>query len=391
MRALRLPTFLRWGTWVGGDRDGNPNVTAPITRAALSRQRTTVVTRYLADVELLGRSLSLSTLRARAGSLDELLASIEVDRERLPEVAAHAQPRTANEPWREKLWYMQARLRATLEHGETGYVDAARYRADLAVLDRSLRAAGFELVAERELRDALRRVDVFGFHLASLDLRQHSGVHDARRRRAARARRARRLPRARRGRPARAACATCSRARSRRCATATRSVAEAREVLATLDVVGRARRELGPRACERYVVSFTREVSDLLEVAFLARAAGLAPGELRPVPLLEQLEDLERADQIARDVLARSGRCATELAGELEVMIGYSDSGKQVGYVASAMALRRAQHALAAVAARRARCSRSSTAAAARSVAAVARRARRSARSRPRRSAAACA
>jgi len=344
---LHLPVFLSWGTWVGGDRDGNPNVTAPITRAALSRQRTTVVTRYLADVELLGRSLSLSALRARSGSLDELLASIEVDRNRLPEVAAHAKPRTANEPWREKLWYMQARLRATLEHGETGYVDVERYRADLAVLDRSLRAAGFELVAERELRDALRRVDVFGFHLASLDLRQHSGVHDV----------VVGELLARGGRGGYTELDEEGRRRVLRDVLAHPITPlrdrdalgpDAREVLATLDVVGRARRELGPRACERYVVSFTREVSDLLEVAFLARAAGLAPGELRPVPLLEQLEDLERADQIAREALG-DPILATELAGELEVMIGYSDSGKQVGYVASAMALRRAQQRLAAV------------------------------------------
>ena len=101
-------------------------------------------------------------------------------------------------------------------------------------------------------------------------------------------------------------------------------------------------RELGPRACERYVISFTREVSDLLEVVVLARAAGLAPGELRPVPLLEQLEDLERAAAIARDVLA-DPTLRAELTGDLEVMIGYSDSGKQVGYVASTVALRRAQ------------------------------------------------
>jgi len=345
--ALRLPTFLCWGTWVGGDRDGNPNVTAPMTRAALSRQRAAIVTRYLADVEQLGRTLSLSALRARPGALDELLASIEVDRQRLPEVAAHARPRTANEPWREKLWYMQARLRATLDQREDGYVDARRYRADLSVLDRSLRAAGFELVAERELRDALRRLDIFGFHLASLDLRQHSGVHDvvvgellalggrpgygeldeAGRRGILREVLARPL----------------SPIRDREALGA-----QAREVLGTLDVVGRARRELGPRACERYVVSFTREVSDLLEVAFLARSAGLAPGELRPVPLLEQLEDIERADQIARDTLA-DPVLASELNGELEVMIGYSDSGKQVGYVASAMALRRAQQQLAAM------------------------------------------
>jgi phosphoenolpyruvate carboxylase len=343
--SWRLPSFLRWGTWVGGDRDGNPNVTAAITRAALQRQRQTVLARYLHDVEELGRSLSISSLRARTGSLDELMASIEHDRERMPEVAAHARPRTPHEPWREKLWYVQARLRATLEHGELGYVDAARYREDLAALDRALRAAGFAKIAEQDLRDALRRVDVFGFHLASLDLRQHSGVHD----------RVVGELLARGGRPGyldldetgRRAVLTdvlsqpIAPVRDREALTA-----DTRELLWTLDVVGRARRELGPRACERYITSFTREVSDLLEVVFLARAAGLAPGELRPVPLLEQLEDLERAEPIARAMLSHPV-LRPELAGELEVMVGYSDSGKQVGYVASAMALRHAQQRLA--------------------------------------------
>src|SRR5262249_29098311 len=159
------------------------------------------------------------------------------------------------------------------------YPDAAGYRAELALIDRSLRAAGFAAIADEELRDALRRVDVFEFHLASLDLRQHSAVHDrvvaellARGgvagylgldepgRRAA----LRGLP-AGRGAPVHDRDALS---------------ADPREVLSVLDVVGRARRELGPRACERYVVSFTRDVSDLLEVVFLARCAGLAPGEL---------------------------------------------------------------------------------------------------------------
>ncbi len=342
----RLPSFLRWGSWVGGDRDGNPNVTAVTTRIALQRHQGVVVTRYLADVEALGKSLSMSALRAR-GKLDELIASIEADRERFPEVAAHARPRTVHEPWREKLWYIQARLRGTLDHAEHGYAEAARYRSDLAVLDRSLRDAGFGAIAEQGLRDALRRVDVFGFHLASLDIRQHSAVHD----RVvgellARGGKPGYLDRDEAGRRALLGvvlAAPVAPMRDRDALTA-----EAREVLATLDVVGRARRELGPRACERYVTSFTREVSDLLEVVFLARAAGLAPGELRPVPLLEQLEDLERADQIARSMLEHPVLRA-ELDGELEVMVGYSDSGKQVGYVASSMALRRAQLALAAV------------------------------------------
>jgi phosphoenolpyruvate carboxylase len=345
--SWRLPSFMRWGTWVGGDRDGNPNVTAAVTRAAFARQRSTTLARYLADVEALGRSLSVSARRVRPGGLDELELSLASDRERWPEIAARARPRTPHEPWREKLWYMQARLRATIEHGEDGYPSAQRYRADLAVLDRALRAAGLDVVADQALRDALRRVDVFGFHLASLDLRQHSGVHD----------RVVGELLARGGRPdyldldeggrravlGEVLARPIAPVRDRDALTE-----ETRELLATLDVVGRARRELGPRACERYVVSFTREVSDLLEIVLLARAAGLAPGELRPVPLLEQLEDLARAEAIAHDVLAHPV-LRGELDGELEVMVGYSDSGKQAGYVASAMALRRAQQVLAEV------------------------------------------
>ncbi len=345
--AWQLPPFLRWGTWVGGDRDGNPNVTAAVTRGALARQRTTVITRYLDDVVTLGRTLSVSVLRAK-GSIAELELALERDRERLPEVAARARPRTASEPWREKLWYVQARLRATLEHRDDGYVDAEEYRDELAILDRSLRSAGFGALADQELRDSLRRVDVFGFHLASLDVRQHSGVHDrVVSELLARGGRTGYLERDERGR------------RQMLGEVLAQPIAPERdweglspdgqELLATLEVIGRARRELGPRACERYVISFTREVSDLLEVAFLARTAGLAPGELRPVPLLEQLEDLERAGTMATDMLAQP-TLATELGGELEVMIGYSDSGKQVGYVAASVALRHAQLELAAVA-----------------------------------------
>ncbi len=342
-----LPTFLRWGTWVGGDRDGNPNVTAAVTRGAFARQRAAILSRYLDDVQQLGRTLSLSALRAK-GPVTELEASLELDRDRLPEVAARARPRTAHEPWREKLWYVQARLRATIEHRDDGYIDAEAYRDELEILDRSLRSAGFAAVADQELRDALRRADVFGFHLASLDVRQHSNVHD----------RVTAELLARGGRPGYLDRDEAGR-RALLGEVLARPItperdwdgvsADGQELLETLEVIGRARRELGPRACERYVVSFTREVSDLLEVVFLARAAGLAPGELRPVPLLEQLEDLDRAGPIATDLLAQD-TLRRELKGELEVMIGYSDSGKQVGYVAAAVALRDAQQALAAAA-----------------------------------------
>ncbi|MCW5809351.1 MAG: phosphoenolpyruvate carboxylase, partial [Deltaproteobacteria bacterium] len=338
--AWRVPTFLQWGSWVGGDRDGNPNVTAQVTRAVLARHRGLVLERYLDDVAALGRGMSVSTLRAR-GSVEEIEAALEVDRARMPEVAAHARPRTMYEPWREKLWYAQARLRATVAHGDDAYVDADEYRDDLLLIDRTLRGAGFAPVADHDLRDAIRRCEVFGFHLASLDIRQHSAVHDrVVAELLARGGRDHYLDRDEAGRRA-----VLREVLARPIAPVrdTSGVsAAAQELIATLEVVGRARRELGPRACERYVVSFTREVSDLLEVVFLARAAGLAPSELHPVPLLEQLEDLERAGAIARDALAEP-TLRTELGDCLEVMIGYSDSGKQVGYVASSVALRRAQ------------------------------------------------
>jgi len=340
----RVPPFLRWGTWVAGDRDGNPNVTAAVTRAALARQRGLVLARYLEDVAALGWSISASEVRAR-GPLDELLRVLERDRERLPEIAARARPRTVHEPWREKLWYVQARLRAAMEHRDEAYVDADEYVADLALLDRTLRGAGLAAIAEHDLRDAIRRAEVFGFHLASLDLRQHSSVHDrVVAELLARGGRPGYLDRDEAGR--RAALAEVLAAPITPIHDTGGLSPDAAEALATLEVAGRARRELGPRACERYVVSFTREVSDLLEVVFLARAAGLAPGELRPVPLLEQLEDLARAGAIAADLLADPVlRLELGDAG-LEVMVGYSDSGKQVGYVASSVALRRAQLAL---------------------------------------------
>ena len=127
-RTWKLPPFFRWGTWVGGDRDGNPNVTAAITRAAFERQRSAALTRYLQDVELLGRTLSVASHRGSdPGAVAALEASLELDRARLPEVAARARPRALHEPWREKLWYMAARLRATVGRGDDGYVDAAGY------------------------------------------------------------------------------------------------------------------------------------------------------------------------------------------------------------------------------------------------------------------------
>ena len=348
-RAWRLPSFFRWGTWVGGDRDGNPNVTADVTRAAFERQRTAVLGRYLDDVAMLGRVLSVSARRGvDPDGVARLEHSLAADRDRLPEVAARARSRAAHEPWREKLWYMHARLRATLARGDDAYVDVAGYLRDLELLAASLTVAGFGRLARSHVRGCQRRAEVFGFLLATVDLRQHSAVHEqvvgellAIGGRAGYAE----LDEA-------ARCRALGEVLARPIQPVWDRAAHsdvAQDLLATLDMAGRACRELGERACERYVISFAGSLSDVLEVIYLARAAGLAPGELRPVPLLEQLDDLRQAGPLARAMLAHP-IVRDELSGELEVMLGYSDSSKQVGYVTSTVALRDAQIELAAIA-----------------------------------------
>jgi phosphoenolpyruvate carboxylase len=342
------PLFLRWGTWIGGDRDGNPFVTAEVTRTALERQRTVALQSALKDASALGRELSIAARVASAPR--ELLESVEADRARLPEIAAQARRAKDFEPWREKLTFVQARLKRALVRAEGGYPEVAELLHDLELLSRSLEQAGLMRLARGRLLDARRRAEIFGFHTASLDLRQHSAVHEGCV--------AELLSKS--GGPDYRSLSEPQRVellarvlehvdvREWKRAELTQQTAE---VLDTLAVVGRARRNMGPKACERYVVSFTRSVSDVLEVSFLARAAGLSAAELRPVPLLEQLEDLEHAEALASTMLAVHPLKAI-LRGELEVMIGYSDSGKQVGYVPSAVALYEAQSVLAKVAQR---------------------------------------
>jgi phosphoenolpyruvate carboxylase len=345
---FRIGPFLRFGTWIGGDRDGNPFVTADVTRAALERQRALVLGRYAADVRALWWALSAARIGPPAGALAELEVSIDADRERLGDAPDAPKTLRADERWREKLRYMRARIQAARARGEGGYPDPDAYRADLELLQRTLSAAGLGRLAGGRLEDARRRAEVFGFHLATLDVRQHSGVHErvvGELLAAGGTPGYAKLPEARR---VALLAELCSRA-SLPAPDRSRLSPEAREVIATLEVVGRARRDSGPEACERYIVSFTNAVSDLLEVLFLARTARLTADELRPVPLLEQLEDLERAGRIAEGMLSVAPLRAA-LRGELEVMIGYSDSGKQVGYVPSRVALHKAQLVLAQVA-----------------------------------------
>jgi phosphoenolpyruvate carboxylase len=130
-------SFLRWGTWIGGDRDGNPNVTADVTRAALERHRALAIDRAIQDALMLGRELSVSARKVDAAALGPLVASIERDRALLPDLSRQGR----GEPWREKLNLVRARLEATRVRGDAGYPDVAAYKEDLALLARTLSAA----------------------------------------------------------------------------------------------------------------------------------------------------------------------------------------------------------------------------------------------------------
>jgi phosphoenolpyruvate carboxylase len=346
--GLRVPPFLRFGTWIGGDRDGNPYVTADVTRSALERHRAVALTRHAVDVASLWRELSAARVPAARAAMEELDASIRADRERVSEPPAATRALREDERWREKLRYIAARIDAARTRGEGAYPGPDAYLADLDLLDRTLAAAGLGRLARGRLADVRRRAEAFGFHLASLDLRQHSEVHE----------RAVDEILAQGGSPGYAKLEDDARVKllaellSRPALPAAdrrRLGPEASEVVETLEVAGRARRESGPQAVERYVVSFTASVSDLLEVLLLARCARLAPDELRPVPLLEQIEDLAAAGPISERML-RIAPLRAALGGDLEVMLGYSDSGKQAGYVPSRVALHQAQLALARVA-----------------------------------------
>jgi len=346
--AAELPDVLGFGTWVGGDMDGNPNVGADTIAATLAGQRALVLAAYRRDLASLEELLSQSVHRVRVD--DAVLAKVEDYRYLLPKAAALLKPRHADMPYRNLLGLMAARLQATLEESVHGYPDAAAFLADIVLIERSLaahqgaHAGGF---AVRRLR---RRAECFGFHLAGLDLRQDSATHDAAL--AALfdqsdwaaldvAARAARLHQVLDGEapPARPAASA------------------AQPTLEVFRAVARLRPRYGARAFGPYIVSMSRSAADALAVLALARTAGCADDRgrvpLDVAPLFETVDDLDAAadtlralfgDPVYRDHLRSRG-------DRQVVMLGYSDSAKDGGMVASRWALQQTQIALTALAA----------------------------------------
>jgi phosphoenolpyruvate carboxylase len=353
--GFELPSFLRVGSWIGGDRDGNPFVTAEVLRQALGMQSDRALKFYLDEVHLLGGELSLD---ARLVTVSDQLKDLV---ERSPDRSPHRR----NEPYRLAVSGIYARLAATarafgqaeaLRHavGEAPpYAEAAEFVADLSVLYRSLTANGSATLARSRLRSLRRAANTFGFHLAGIDLRQNSDVHERTVGElfamTCTASNYTGLPEAARISLLREELKTARLLSS----PFLRYSAETTSELTILREAADAHRRYGNAAVPNYVISKTNGVSDLLEVALLLKEAGL----LRPrerelnvniVPLFETIADLRNCGSIMDEVFTMPEYfCLLESRDRAqEVMLGYSDSNKDGGFLTSGWELYKAEIAL---------------------------------------------
>jgi len=354
----RLTSFLRVGSWVGGDRDGNPYVTGEVMLAALARQARAVVALYLARVHALGAELSLSAA----------LAPVTPELQALADAGADPSPQRADEPYRQALTGVYARLAASYEqltgapparpatHSAEPYAAPDDFKADLETVLASLVETHGELFAKGPLPDLIRAVDTFGFHLARLDMRQNSAIHER-------------------------TCAELLKVAGVCEDYAALEEAARRELLigelahgrllyspfaayseetqrehAMLQAAAEAKRLYGKDAIRAYIVSNTQSVSDLLEVYLLLKEVGLfSPGDpprtqVFAEPLFETIGDLRAAPQTLGEYLALPlVRQLVEPIGLQEVMIGYSDSNKDGSYLTSTWELYQGSRALGAV------------------------------------------
>ena len=357
---------LRFGTWTGGDRDGNPNVTAAVTMQALTLQHELGIRVVERALETLVEELSVSS---RVGGVsEELLRSLAADLEALPEVDARFRRINVEEPYRLKISCIRAKLARTRARlaGTAGshrpgadYLGSSDLVADLELLRQSLAEHSGHLVADGRLTDLVRTTRAMGLHLATLDIREHADAHHQ-----AVAALVDRLAEpgpayVELDRVERAAWLAGELDGRRPLAGAFTPLAgRAAEVFEVFGTIRRALDRFGPDVIESYVVSMTRGLDDVLAAVLLAREAGLVDvhagvARIGFVPLLEQIGELRRAGELVGDLLSiRSYRSIVHARGDVqEVMLGYSDSNKESGITTSQWEIHRAQRALRDVAA----------------------------------------
>ena len=351
-------SFLRMGQWIGGDRDGNPNVTAETLNEALGRQADVALRHYLTEVHLLGAELSMSAM----------LVDVSPDMHALAQSSPDTSEHRQDEPYRRALTGVYARLAATLmdltggkaaRHAvapQNAYLRSEDFLADLRTIEASLKTHHGEALIAQRLHPLIRAVEVFGFHLATVDLRQSSDKHEEV---------VAELLAVGRIEPA---YASLDENAKRKLLTSMLSDARplrvlgtvysdlARSELAIFEAARTARARFGKEAIRHYIISHTETVSDLLEVLLLQKEVGLMHGtldaqathDLIVVPLFETIEDLRNAAPIMREFYAMPGiaQLIQRSGSEQDIMLGYSDSNKDGGIFTSNWELYRAEIAL---------------------------------------------
>jgi phosphoenolpyruvate carboxylase len=359
--APKLPPFVQMGSWIGGDRDGNPNVNAATMQHALTRQSTTILDFYLQEVHALGAELSISTLLVGVSAELQALADAS------PDLSAHRN----DEPYRRALIYVYARLAATARalgasnilRKEVGHADpyesAIAFTLDLQTVSDSLGANFGAALVRPRLASLLRASEIFGFHLATLDMRQSSDVHERVLSELFACARVE-ADYAALSEDAKVSLLLAELARPGLLTSPYISYSdEANVELGVLRTAREIRARYGAKAIRNYIISHTEEVSDLLEVFLLQKETGLLRSrwhetdgnepesdlELMVIPLFETIPDLRRAAEIMEKLMAIPvvRRLITKQGELQEVMLGYSDSNKDGGFLTSTWELYKAE------------------------------------------------
>jgi phosphoenolpyruvate carboxylase len=344
--AFEVPTLLTYRSWVGGDRDGNPNVTPELTWQTLLEHRVLALETYLAHVETLRKEFTQS--RRLVGVSQELLDSLP-PRDADDLILSSQWERYSQEPYVLKLLSCEGRLREARDRvrglpAKHPYRRPEELLEDLRLIQTSLRAnLGGDLSDNGRLPHLIRQVEAFGFHLATLDVRQHSDEHakamDTILSRAGLLREGdyRAMPEAQK-----IALLEQELLNPRPLLFPEENIGEeAHRVLEVFRVIRRAHEELGTTAIRAYIISMTHGVSDLLEVLLFCKEAGLPVGALDVVPLFETIEDLHHSADLTRSLLENPAyaRHLEARGRRQEIMLGYSDSSKDGGYFAANWAL----------------------------------------------------
>ncbi len=376
---LRPPrnNFCQFGSWVGSDRDGNPAVTPQVTWQTACYQRNMVLEKYIQSVRQLTNLISLSIHWSDV--LPDLLESLEQDQVKMPEVYDRLAIRYRQEPYRLKLTYIEQRLENTrlrnqqLQHADglqeivetqssAVYHSGAEFLAELQLIQRNLTATNLTC---RDLDKLISQVEIFGFILAHLDIRQESSRHSEALGEVAEYLQILSRPYQDLSEAERSLWLATELQTRRPLIPGELPFSEkTRETIATFRMVRKLQQEFGPEICQTYVISMSHDASDLLEVLLLAKEAGLydpatGAGTIQVVPLFETVEDLKKAPAVMgglfelplyRAYLQGGYACQQEPPEPApclqEIMLGYSDSNKDSGFLSSNWEIHKAQQAL---------------------------------------------